>query len=39
VGLQQGPLFLVSTTDELLEIISSGAGLVNRDYGRRDPPH
>jgi hypothetical protein len=37
VGLEQGPLSLVSTTEELLERKSSGSGLGNRDYGRRDP--
>jgi hypothetical protein len=37
VGLKQGPLSLVSTTEELLERQSSGSGLENRDYGRRDP--
>jgi hypothetical protein len=26
----------VSTTEELLEINSSGSGLENREYGRRD---
>jgi hypothetical protein len=37
VGLERGPLGLVSTTEELLEIKSSGSGLERRDYGRRDP--
>jgi hypothetical protein len=37
VGLELGPLSLVSTI-ELLERKSSGSGLENRDYGRRDPP-
>jgi hypothetical protein len=37
VGLELGPLSLVSTTEELLERKSSGSGLENRDYGRRDP--
>jgi hypothetical protein len=36
VGLKRGTLSLVSTTEELLEIKSSGSGLENRDYGRRD---
>jgi hypothetical protein len=36
VGLERGPLSLVSTIEELLEIKSSGSGLENRDYGRRD---
>jgi hypothetical protein len=34
VGLEQGPLSLVSTTEELPERKSSGSGLENRDYGR-----
>jgi hypothetical protein len=38
VGLERGPLGLVSTTEELLGRNSSGSGLENRDYGRRDPP-
>jgi hypothetical protein len=37
VGLERGPLSLVSTTEELLGIKSSGSGLENREYGRRDP--
>jgi hypothetical protein len=37
VGLERGPLSFVSTTEELLEIKSSGSGLENREYGRRDP--
>jgi hypothetical protein len=32
VGLERGPLSLVSTTEELLERKSSGSGLENRDY-------
>jgi hypothetical protein len=32
-----GPLSLVSTTEELLGIKSSGSGLEIRDYGSRDP--
>jgi hypothetical protein len=35
VGLERGPLSLVSTTEELLERKSSGSGLENQDYGRR----
>jgi hypothetical protein len=38
VGLERGPLSLVSTTEELLGRKSSGSGQENRDYGRRDPP-
>jgi hypothetical protein len=35
-GLERDPLCLMSTIEELLEIKSSGSGLENRDYGRRD---
>jgi hypothetical protein len=35
VGLERGPLSLVSTTEELLERKSSGSGLENRHYSRR----
>jgi hypothetical protein len=35
VGLERGPLSLVSTAEELLERESSGCGLENRDYGSR----
>jgi hypothetical protein len=38
VGLERGPLSLVSTVEELLGRNSSGSGLKNRDYGRKDPP-
>jgi hypothetical protein len=34
LSLEQGPLSLVSTTEELLERKYSGAGLENPDYGR-----
>jgi hypothetical protein len=37
VGLERGPLSLVSTTEELLDKKSSGSCLENREYGRRDP--
>jgi hypothetical protein len=37
VGLERGPLSLVSTIEELLEIKSSSSGLDNREYGPRDP--
>jgi hypothetical protein len=37
VGLERGPLSLVSTIEELLVRKSSGSGLENREYGRRDP--
>jgi hypothetical protein len=37
MGLKRGPLSLVSTTEELLERKSSGSGLENREYGRKDP--
>jgi hypothetical protein len=35
---EQGPLSLLSTTEELLERKISGSGLESREYGRRDPP-
>jgi hypothetical protein len=38
VGLERGSLSLVSTIEELLGRKSSGCGLENRKYGRRDPP-
>jgi hypothetical protein len=37
VGLERGPLSLVSTTEELLGRKSSSSGLENREYGRGDP--
>jgi hypothetical protein len=37
VGLERGPLSLVSTTEELLVRNSSGSGLENRKYRRGDP--
>jgi hypothetical protein len=37
VGLERGPLSLVSTTDEILERKSSGSSLDNREYGCRNP--
>jgi hypothetical protein len=37
VGLERGPLSLVSTIEELLERKISGSGPEKRDYGRRDP--
>jgi hypothetical protein len=36
VGLERGPLSLVSTTEELLWRKSSGSSLETWDYGRRD---
>jgi hypothetical protein len=42
IGLEQGPLSLVSTNEELLGRKSSGSGLESREYDRRDPsrwPH
>jgi hypothetical protein len=39
VGLERGPLSLVSTTEDLLGRKSSGSGLENREEGRRDPSH
>jgi hypothetical protein len=37
VGLEQGPLSLMSTIEEQLGRKSSGCGLESREYGRRDP--
>jgi hypothetical protein len=37
VGLERGPLSLVSTIEELLGRKSSNSGLGNREYGHRDP--
>jgi hypothetical protein len=37
VGLERGPLSLVSTIEELFGRKSSGSGLENREYGRKDP--
>jgi hypothetical protein len=37
MGLEWGPFSLVSTTEDLLEIKSSGSGLESREYGRKDP--
>jgi hypothetical protein len=39
VGLERGPLSLVSTAEELLGRKSSGSGPESREYGRRDPWH
>jgi hypothetical protein len=36
VGLERGPLSLVSTTEELLGRNTSGSGLETWEYGRRD---
>jgi hypothetical protein len=36
VGLERGPLSLVSATEELLGSNSSGSGLESREYRRRD---
>jgi hypothetical protein len=38
VGLERGPLRLVSITEELLGRKSSGSGLETREYDCRDPP-
>jgi hypothetical protein len=38
VGLERGPLSLVSTIGEQLGRKSNGSGLESREYGRRDPP-
>jgi hypothetical protein len=37
VGLERGPLSLLSTTEELLRRKSSGSGLESRKCGRSDP--
>jgi hypothetical protein len=37
VGLERGPLSLVSITEELLGRNSSGSGQENREYDRGDP--
>jgi hypothetical protein len=37
VGLERGPLSLVSTTEELLGRKNSYSSLEIREYGRRDP--
>jgi hypothetical protein len=37
VGMERGPLSLVSTTEELLGRNSSDSGLENREYGLGDP--
>jgi hypothetical protein len=37
VGLERGPLSLVSATEKLLERKNSESGLKIREYGRRDP--
>jgi hypothetical protein len=42
VGLERGPLSLMSTIEELLERNSSGSSLENQEYGCGDPfgwPH
>jgi hypothetical protein len=39
VGLERGPLSLVSTTEELLGRKRGGSGLENRECGLRDPSH
>jgi hypothetical protein len=36
VGLERGPLSLMSTTEELLGRKSSDSGLENREYGHSD---
>jgi hypothetical protein len=37
VGLERGPLSLVSPIEKLLGRNNSGFGLENREYGRGDP--
>jgi hypothetical protein len=36
VGLELAPLRRVTTIEELFERKSSGSGIENREYGRRD---
>jgi hypothetical protein len=36
MGLERGPLSLVTITEELLERKSGGSGLESQEYGRRD---
>jgi hypothetical protein len=36
VGLERGPLDLMSTIEELFERKRSGSGLENREYGHKD---
>jgi hypothetical protein len=38
LGLEGGPLSVLSTTEELLGSNSSGSGLESQEYGRRDSP-
>jgi hypothetical protein len=37
VGLERGPLSLMSTTEELLGRNNTGCGLENLEYGRGNP--
>jgi hypothetical protein len=37
MGLERGPLSLVSSTEELLGTKNSGSSLESREYGYRDP--
>jgi hypothetical protein len=37
MGLERGPLSLVSEIEEHLERNNSDCGLESREYGRRDP--
>jgi hypothetical protein len=37
VGLERGPLSLVSTIEDLFERKPSGSGLESREYGRTEP--
>jgi hypothetical protein len=37
MGLEQDPLSLVRTTEELLGGENGGSGLENREYGRKNP--
>jgi hypothetical protein len=37
VGLERGPLSILSTIEELLGRKNKGSGLENREYEHRDP--
>jgi hypothetical protein len=39
VGLERGPLSLMSTTEELLGSNNNDSSLEIREYGREDPLH
>jgi hypothetical protein len=39
MGLERGPLSLISAIEELLGTTSSASGLEMQDYDHRDPSH